>query len=221
MCNRAFLWSNQLHSRMLERFPFWNRAAFLAGLMVIGAVVDLCRRGQAATRHKEYAFIWFTGLIGCLVGGTTDLITSSISGDYFTIGKGLSREDGFELRVAMFGIKQGLSAGVIAGAVCVYVSRRKSRYAPLDFGELLRLLWMPVICAVAGSVLLPLAAGGSDPAGLDLKLEGALLVWPFSRFLRVWWIHTGLYGGLLAGLLWLIVVVVRRRRAGAKMAAVS
>jgi hypothetical protein len=219
MCNRAFLWFNQLHSRMLERFPFWDRAALLAGLMVIGAVVDMWRHGRAATRHKEYAFIWFTGLIGCLVGGATDVITSSISEDYFITGKGLSGDNGFELRVAMFGIKQGLSAGVIAGAVCVYVSRRKSKFAPLGFGGLLRLLWMPVICAVAGSVLLPLAAGHFYPAGLDLKLEGAPLIWPFWRFRLVWWIHMGLYAGLLIGLLWLIVVVVRRRRAGPEPAA--
>ena len=219
ICNRAFLWFNQIHSRMLERFPFWIRAACLAGLMVIGAVLDVCRHGRAATRHKEYAFIWFTGLIGCLMGGTTDLITSSISPYYFTIGKGLLGGEGFERRVAMFGVQEGLSAGVIAGAVCVYVSRRKSKFAPLGFGELLRRLWMPVFCAVAGSVLFPLVAGDSDPAGLALKLDAAALAWPFSRFLRVWWIHTGLYAGLLSGLFWLIGLVVRRRRAGAKTAA--
>jgi hypothetical protein len=33
---------------MLERFPFWSRAAFLAGLMVI--VVVLLRRRAAAKR---------------------------------------------------------------------------------------------------------------------------------------------------------------------------
>jgi hypothetical protein len=206
---------------MLARFPFWYRAAFLAGLMAMAAALDLCRHGRAATRHKEYGFIWLTGLIGCLAGGTTDLITSSISPAYFILGKELAGGAGFELRAAMFGIQEGLSAGVIAGAVCVYVSRRKSKFAPLGIGELLGLLWMPTSCAIAASLLLPLAAGGSDPAGLALKMDGTLPAAQVPSFLRVWWIHTGLYGGLLAGLLWLIAVVLRRRRAGARMAAGS
>jgi hypothetical protein len=206
---------------MLERFPFWQRAAFLAGLMILGAVVDLCRHGRAATRHKEYAFICLTGLIGCLAGAITDLMTSSISPDYFTVGKGLSGGEGFERRAALFGVQEGLSAGVIAGAICLYASRRKSRFPPLAFGPLLALLWMPLACGFAGALLLPLAAGHSDPAEVALKLDGAVSAAHVPPFLRVWWTHTGLYAGLLAGVVWLIVVVLRRRRAGAKLAAES
>ena len=204
---------------MLARYPFWWRAVFLAGLMVIGAGLDLLRHGRAATRHKEYAFIWLTGLMGCLTGGITDLITSSISPAYFTLGKGLLDGEGFKLRVALFGLQEGLSAGVIAGAVYVYAGRRKCGFAPLGFGEMLGLLWIPMAGAVAGALLLPMAAGGSDPAGLALKMDGALLAAQAAPFVRVWWIHTGLYGGLLAGLLWLIGAVVRRRRAGGRLAA--
>ena len=199
-------------------YPFWQRAAFLAGLMAVAAVVDLRRHGRAATRYKEYAFIWFTGLIGGVMGGANDLITSSISPAYFVTGKGLAEGNGFGLRVAMFGIKEGMSAGVIAGAVCVYVSRRKSKHAPLGFGELLRLLWMPAGGAVAGALLLPVAAFGSDPTELASRLDGMIPAEQIGPLLRVWWIHTGLYAGLLAGLLWLIVVVARRRRTGGKMA---
>ena len=202
---------------MLERFTFWDRAACLAGLMIIGAAVDLWRHGRAATRHKEYAFICLTGLIGCLAGTVNDLITSSISPEYFTAGKGLPSGEGFKQQVAMFGLRQGLSAGVIAGAVCLYVSRRKSKVPPLAFGSLLGLLWMPVVCGVAGALLLPMAAGRFDPAGLALKLDGAIAAAQVPPFLKVWWIHTGLYGGLLAGIIWLAVVATRRRTAGAKL----
>jgi hypothetical protein len=198
---------------LLDRFPFWYRAAFLAGLMVVGAVIDLWRCGKAATRYREYAVIWLTGLIGSVMGGITDLITSSLSPDYFTLGKGVLDGEGFETRVALFGIKQGISAGVIAGAICIYVSRRKSKFPPLRFGALLGLLWIPIACAVAGSLLLPLFAGHSDPAGLASKLDGNVSSAQFAPFLRVWWIHTGLYSGLLAGLIWLIIVVGKRRSA--------
>jgi len=206
---------------MLARFPFWSRAAFLAALMLLGAVLDLRRHGRAATRYKEYAFIWLTGLMGCLAGGTADMITSSISPAYFTLGKGLLDGEGFKLRVALFGLQEGLSAGVIAGAVCMYAGRRKSKFAPLGFGPMLGLLWIPMTGAFAGALLLPLAAGASDPAALALKMDGALWAAQIVPFVRVWWIHTGLYGGLLAGLLCMIGLVVRRRKAGARMPAAA
>jgi hypothetical protein len=198
---------------MLEQIPFWDRAAFLAGLMTVGAVIDYWQQGRAATRYKEYAFIWFTGLIGGLLGGANDLITSSISPQYFILGKGLESGAGFQMRAMVFGIKEGLSAGVIAGAVSVYVARRKSQGPPLHLDSLLYMLWRPIFCPVVGAVIFPLLLGGSDPAGLRSKLvnmDPALLITP--PFLRVWWIHTGLYAGLLAGMIWLITSVVTRRK---------
>ncbi|MGD1086299.1 MAG: hypothetical protein ABSA47_16305 [Verrucomicrobiota bacterium] len=198
---------------MLDSFTFPYRVAFLAGLMAVAALADLCLHGRAATRYQEYTFISVTGLLGCVVGAATDLITSSISPDYFTLGKGLSGGEGFAPRVAVFGIKQGLSGGVIAGALCVYASRCKTKFPPLALRELLGLLWMPVVCALAGALLFPLVAGHSDPAALALKMDGLVSAAQVPPFLRVWWIHTGLYSGLLAGVIWLIVVVLKRRRA--------
>jgi hypothetical protein len=215
---------------MMERFPFSYRAGLLAVLMGIGAVLDLWRHGRAATRYKEYAFIWLTGFLGCLAGGITDLLTSSISPYYFMLGKGLLGGEGFNLRVAMFGVREGMSAGVIAGAICVYVSRRKSKYPPLGFGKLLGLLWIPIVWAVAGSLLLPLLFGRSDPAGLAskfydgglaLQLDRFLVIGQTDAFLHVWWIHTGLYAGLLAGLLWLVALVFKLRRTAPAAAAAA
>ena len=198
---------------MLEQFPFWDRAALLAGLMVVGAAVEWWKRGRAATRYKEYGFIWLTGFIGCLVGGANDFITSSVSPGYFVVGKGLAPGDEFHLRAVIFGVQEGLSAGVVAGAICVYVARRKSRQPPLGFDKVLGQLWKPVICAVVGALLVPLLVGGTDPAKLAARLseagENAAMI---PAFLRVWWIHTGLYAGLLAGLIWLIAAVLLARK---------
>jgi hypothetical protein len=197
---------------MQERFPFSYRVGLLAALMAIAAGVDFCRHGRAATQYKEYAFIWLAGLIGCLIGGANDLITSSISPEFFSLGKGLPDGETLKLRAAMYGIKEGLSAGVIGGAVCVYASRRKTTVPPLAFGGMLRLLWMPAGGAVLGAVLLPLIASRFDPMGFAVKLDGMIAAGPIVQFRRVWWIHTGLYSGLLAGLLALIVVVLKLRR---------
>jgi len=185
--------------------------------MVLGSAVDRWRHGAAATRPKEYGFIWLTGIIGGLAGGINDLITSSISPDYFILGKGLAAGEGFRMRAVLFGAQEGVSAGVIAGAVCVYVARGGSRRPPLGFNFLLRWLWRPIGCAAIGALLLPLMAGHADPAGLAFKLadtdQAATLI---PTFLRVWWVHCGLYAGLLAGVLWMLggIVVMRRGLAG-------
>jgi hypothetical protein len=178
------------------------------------------RRGGLRTLAKRkvrdplqgYSVIWLTGLIGGVIGGFTDPITSSISPEYFTWGKGILDGEGFQTRVVMFGIKQGISAGVIAGAVCVYVTRRKSKSPPFPFSALLRLIWIPVVGAIVGAVVLPLIAGKSDPANLKAKLPTDLSAAQSASFLRVWWIHTGVYAGLLIGLVLLIVIVVKRRK---------
>ena len=180
--------------------------------MTVAAGVDFCRHGRLATRHKEYAFIWLAGFIGCLIGGVNDLITASISPEYFSAGKGLPDGQGLELRAAIFGVQEGLSAGVIGGAVCLYASRRKTRVAPLGFGRMLRLIWMPAGGAVVGAVLLPLIASRFDPLGLAAKLDGIIADGAIVQFRRVWWIHTGLYSGLAAGLAALIVTVLKLRR---------
>ena len=180
--------------------------------MAIAAAVDLCRHGRSAARYKEYLFIWLAGFIGCVIGGINDLITSSISPEYFSLGKGLPGGEALNLRAAIYGLKEGLSAGVIGGAVCVYASRGKAAVPPLCFGGMLRLLWMPAAGAVVGAVLLPLIAGRFDPAGLAARLDGIIEAGPILRFRRVWWIHTGIYSGALAGLLAMVLAVLKLRR---------
>jgi len=197
---------------MQERFPFLYRAALLAVLMAIAAGVDFWRHGRTAARYQEYLFIWLAGFIGCVMGGVNDLITSSISPEYFSLGKGLPGGDALNLRAAIYGLKEGLSAGVIAGAVCVYAGRGKAAVPPLCFGGMLRLLWMPAAGAVVGAVLLPLIVRRFDPMGLAARLEGIIAAEPILRFRRVWWIHTGLYSGAVAGLLALVVSALRLRR---------
>ena len=206
---------------MQERFPFSYRAGLLAVLMAVAAGVDFWRHGRSAARYKEYLFIWLAGFIGCVMGGVNDLITSSISPEYFSLGKGLPGGEALNLRAAIYGLKEGLSAGVIAGAVCVYVARGKAAVPPLCFGGMLRLLWMPAAGAVVGAVLLPLIARHFDPAGLAARLDGIIAAEPILRFRRVWWIHTGLYSGAVAGLLDMVLAVWKLRRTAPAPAAAA
>jgi hypothetical protein len=190
---------------VLERFPFYYRVALLVGLMAVVAGVDFWRHGREASKHREYGFVLIAGMAGAVVGFVNDCITSSISPEYFILGKGLAAGNDLRWRAGEYGLKAGLSAGIIGGAVCLFAATRKRRFSPERAGRMLRLLWMPVVGAVVVGLALPVFAGAWDPAGLSARLDSVLKSEQIARFRRVWWIHTGLYAGLLAGLVAIII----------------
>ncbi len=108
------------------------------------------------------------------IGAVNDLITSSISPEYFTLGKGLDEGPDLRLRAGLFGLQVGFSAGVIGGAVCLFASRRKSSRSPVRFSRLFQLLWMPVTGAIFCGVALPLAFSQFDPAKFSDQLNTLL-----------------------------------------------
>ncbi len=185
---------------MPDRFPFYYRVALLVGLMALAAGVDFWRHGREASKYREYGFILVAGMAGGLVGFVNDCITSSISPEYFILGKGLEAGEDLRLQAGEYGLREGLSAGVIGGAVCLFAATRKCRFSPERAGRMLQRLWMPILGAILVGLALPVIAGGWDPAGLSARLESALKAEQIARFRRVWWIHTGLYAGLVVGL---------------------
>jgi uncharacterized membrane protein YfcA len=73
---------------MYDIVPYWFRVALLLFLMSVVAAIDWGRNRQGATRWKEYGFVIVSGVVGALFGLLNDLITSSISPEYFLFGKG-------------------------------------------------------------------------------------------------------------------------------------
>ena len=191
---------------MLEQFPFAARVILLLSLMAVISAVDLRRNGPKATRHKEYAFIITTGLLGGIIGFGNDLLTSSISPDYFTMGKGLPPGEGLQWAAGLYGLRTGFSAGIIGGALCMFCAGKGVPYA-LYY----RLLWLPTAGALAVGLLFPVIASRFDPAGLAASLKEVLNPEQSQKFLTVWRIHSGLYLGLAAGLIALIVVLRKQR----------
>jgi hypothetical protein len=185
---------------MLERFQFWHRVALVLGLMTVAAAVDFWRRGREAARYREYGFIWMAGILGGSVGFANDCVTSSISPEYFTLGKGLEPGDDLCWRAGVYGFKAGLSAGIVGGAVCLVSRARNIGFSTAQMRWLLRALWRPVVGAILLGLALPLIVGGFDPLGLSGSLDSLLNADQIARFRRVWWIHTGLYAGLALGL---------------------
>lgn len=191
---------------------FANRVLLLFTLMAIVAIVDFKRKGREASKYREYGFILIAGVAGALAGFANDLITSSISPEYFIFGKGLELGDDLRCRAGIFGAKEGLSAGIIAGAVCLFAIGQKTSLSGAQLRSLLARLWMPLGGAALVGVTLPLGAGSFDPFHLAAKLESLLNGEQIGRFLRVWWIHTGLYAGLVLGLAAMIARTRRDRR---------
>jgi hypothetical protein len=197
---------------MIQTVPYGCRVALLLLLMSLVAAIDRIRTGQKATKWKEYGFVVLSGVIGALVGVLNDLVTSSISPEYFVVGKGLDPGAGLTVRAGLLGMKAGFSAGAIAGAVCLYAGTGGRTFPPLAGRSLLGLVWRPVALATTGAVILALTCRRLDPFGFAILLDETLDSHRMQRFLTVWWIHSGLYLGLLLGVVWIIRDITRLRR---------
>ena len=200
---------------MPDHFPFSYRIVLLLGLMLVVSLVDSYRKGAQATKFREYGFIIITGAMGAIVGFVNDLITSSISPEYFTWGKGLEEGPDLRLQAGLLGLRVGVSAGIIGGAVCLYASRRNSMYPPVKCSRLLQMLWMPIAGAIFCGIAIPLAFSQSDPAHFSAQLNGLLDAGKLNRFRQVWWIHVGLYVGMFIGLVATLLRAARERKTSA------
>lgn len=186
---------------------FNTRVALLLGLMLAVSMIDWYRNRAGATRFREYGFMLVTGIVGATIGGINDTVTSSISREFFILGKGLDDNPQLTVQSALYGMRAGFAAGIIGGAICLFATRRR---AAAGFGTLFRLLWIPVAAAILGGLIFQFAFSGFDPVHLRSQLAGLTDNDGAARFLRVWWTHVGLYGGLMIGL---AVMIVRARRA--------
>lgn len=193
---------------MIGDFSFSSRVILLLSLMIVFAGLDLFRNGRKATRFKEYGFIVLAGIIGCCIGFFNNLMTSSISPEYFVLGKGLSEGEGLRLAAGSLGLRTGFSGGIIGGAICLFGCGRK-----VAFADLFRRFWMPVAGAIGLMLILPLVASQFDPMGYGEQLKDVATVEQVRKLLIVWWIHTGLYAGLIGGVVFMIVTLRRKQSA--------
>lgn len=189
-------------------FNFGVRVLALIVLMSIAVIIDLARHGRKAAKYLEYAFVLLTGMIAALAGVLNDLVTSQISPEYFIYGKGLAAGGALRLQAAYYGLQAGFAAGVVGGAICLFATVENNNRFP--FGEFVWQLWMPLASAVACAFLFPIVAGKLDPLRFAENLTPLLSPLQITRFRLVWWIHTGLYAGMIIGL---GAMIIRRRRA--------
>ncbi len=187
----------------------------LAVLMTGAALVDLVRRRERATRWKEYLFLWGVAGGAALCGAANDAMTVRIGPDYFTLGKGLSA-DGIRGGAMALGAKAGFSAGAVAAALCLFAASAGRRYPPLDLRRLVQLLWRPFLTVPVGAVLVFLSRDAFHSLRVVRELIETIGPERTSAFVQVWAIHVGVYAGLAAGLVWMLVEMVRYRKGGVR-----
>jgi hypothetical protein len=192
---------------MVDEMPYIYRVLTLVVLMSVVAGYEYYRKGKSATRWREYGFVIGAGLLGAAFGLVNDVITSSISPEYFTLGKGIDGGAGLRLRAGVLGMKAGFSAGAITGAILLYAWTRKGKRFRLGAASNFRFVYKPVVGAVVCGVLIPVCFWSFDPLDFGGQLEGLLGARELRRFVIVWWTHAGLYAGLVAGLVWAVAGV--------------
>ena len=158
----------------MPNIPFWLRIAALVVLMAIAAGVDLWYRRGQSMRWKEYLFILAAGCLAAVFGSLIDLITSSISPDYFIYGKGLS-PDGIRWHAMVLGLKAGFSAGAIAGAVCLFAGARKRARENISLSKIAMLSWRPFLLAAVFAAVVPFMCGRFDPMGALRQAQRTVL----------------------------------------------
>jgi hypothetical protein len=192
--------------------PYVWRLTVLLGILLLVAGVDLYRRPTGTRRWLDYAIPLLGGAIGAIVGWINDVfVTSPLSPDYFMLGKGIAGGEGFERRVAALGLQAGMGPGILTGALYAYVNLRRSEQPSLRTSQLALQLGKPLALAIATGILLPLLLGSWDPLGFRPVLTRAISVEGVRNFLRVWWIHVGVYLGTLLGLIWGATTIHRKR----------
>lgn len=163
------------------------------------------RRGRDPwVRWREWLTLIVVGLFGAAIGAPLDLLSVSISEDYFVLGKGLDEGAGLVRDAIGLGAIVGFGTGVLVGGVLLMTRRDDDVILPVARRAATLVLPLALLGEVLGAVFLP----AIDPFGWRAALDGPLGEARAARFLMVHSMHLGLYGGAFAGL----ILAVRRER---------
>ena len=183
------------HSLDLWRIPIL--VLVLAGV----ATWDRLRHGPGSLRWREYLFILLGGGLGALFGGATDfLVTSRLSPEYFQFGKGIPPGSGFLSQVALLGLQAGFGPGALCGVVYVALNTWPVALPRLPWSRVAKAFVFPIFGASVIGALLAVFFGQFDPYQFRTFLSRVFEPDQVLRFIRVWWIHSGLYLGSALGL---------------------
>jgi hypothetical protein len=203
-------------------------ARIIAGLAIFTAlgIADLAKHGRNATRWREYGVLAIAAAAAIGYGVVNDLITSSISWEYFYYGKELKQTLGPALppdmtrlhwQAALVAVKATWSAGLIFGVTLLLANNpwRGGRLPRLHNRQLIRLVPMILLTTAALGVVFGILGyfGRLRFLSDDFKEMWQMDYYRPRRFMCTWGIHLGGYvGGLLGTIIAVAAVLLRRRR---------
>jgi hypothetical protein len=186
------------------------------------AIVDYVRNGKAATRWREYAFLFACTALAMLYGGLNDQVSSRISWEYFYYGKELgpilgpqTPPDAFALSVeaAKVGMAATWSAGLIIGAALLIANNPRPNRPRLSYRGLFFMIGLVATLAIGLSIVLTLIgyAGGLAWMSSDFQEMQKANLWRPRHFMATYGEHLGGYVGGLLGIVTTCVLIVKKR----------
>jgi hypothetical protein len=195
-----------------------------AGVLIFAllAVLDLRRRGREATRWREYLFLLLCVVSAMLYGIANDMVTSTISWEYFCFAKEqypqpitvlppVARE--LYPAAAIVGMKATWTAGLLIGAILLIANNPRRSRPRLPYTKMNRHLAMIFAITVLCAACFGFAGYAGAFDGFDGGFAEAVTDSPErrQRFLTVWSIHIGAYAGGAIGMIVAAVLIFRRK----------
>ena len=193
--------------------PFVQRLLLLVLLASVVVAWDLRRRGREARRWTEYLFLLGSGGAGAVFGVLNDLVTSHVSPEYFTLGKGIAAGEGFVGRVVQLGAEAGFVAAVVAAGLYLLANNPRRGRPSLPYRRLVRLSLRTLAVAAMSGAALGAVVFLAVPEDLSPGSGEELSPTVRHGYLVVWSIHLGLYLGLGAAVVWGLTTIIRGRAA--------
>jgi len=220
---------------LASQWDWWVRSdAGLGARVGIGvaifaalAIVELRRKGKDARRWREYVFLVVCVATAMAYGVLNDLVTASISWEYFYYGKGLDaivgpqtppRESILLWHAAMVGLKATWTAGLIGGVAILMANNPRRGRPQLPYSVLYRVVPLLILGAMTCAGI----CGILGYAGVFARFMGDFAdlvredLFRPHRFMCVYGMHFGAYVGGAIGAMAAVLWVVRRRKLAAE-----
>jgi len=169
---------------------------------IVMALYDYLRY-KRFIRTKEYAAVMLAGLVGGVYGGLNDIVTGTISPEYFIYGKDIPVDIFTLFSAVKVGLIAGISGGCVLGIILIYI--RGTWFPQCSMLRTISQFWKPIACGILFSLVFALCFNRFDSFNLLEYTEAFLNPDQQHGFITVWWEHTGVYTGALAGSVWAVL----------------
>jgi hypothetical protein len=199
------------------------RVAMGIAILSMLAIGDLRRNGHNATRWREYLFLLLCVVAALVYGIVNDLITSTISWEYFCYGKELYPAvvhdlppDPVKLHIAamLIGMKATWTAGLIIGVALLVANNPRADRPQLAYGILSKMLLLIACAAILCACTMGIAGRFGWLAWISSDFAELVRMDAMrpARFIAVFGIHLGGYLGGITGTIAAVVATLSRRK---------